>query len=131
MKLFCRFTEMLAVTSSLFHSCCKEAAICSQDNLTGRERRLEDLAYLHNRLHLCSSLFGDCHGVQVFVIVLCSFIIFVSELYKSYVLLKKPLGAINCLALVVKLCWIGVCFNMCFQIVKACRRCSVQVSFAT
>ena len=121
-----RFNDLLTIVSSLFRSCKKE--VISYSITPGRTSRLEKLVYVHNTLNLCSTLLGDSHGVQVLVIILCCFIIFVCELYKSYMIVKGELGANGYLALAVKQCWVAVSSSLCYQIVKACRRCCKEVS---
>lgn len=122
------FFGAVGVTASLFTACNQELSMYSKDLVVLKTKKLEKLIRAHHTLCLCCSLLNDIHGVQLVIIFLSCFVISVSELYRGIELLKWELNGTICLGLVVKLCWVGVCFNLCFQVVTACRRCVAEVS---
>ena len=112
-----RYSGMIGIAGSLFGSCAKE--------IRGKTIfSLESLVQAHYRLSESSLSLGEIWEAHILLLIATCFIICVSESYKLYFTFQYGLGIQYA---IVKMCWICVCLDLCWQIVSACGQCNKQV----
>lgn len=133
-SLFCHmivlvywYFGVVGILTDLFAACNQEVRNYVSDFVVLKMRKVEKLTRAHHTLCLCTTILNEIHGVQLIVIFLSCFVIAVTEIYRCVVFLDEEVNVTFFLVIVVKLCLITLCFNLCLQIVTACKACSTEV----
>ncbi|KAE8573944.1 Gustatory receptor 25b [Halyomorpha halys] len=121
------YTSLLATLRIMF-TACKRALLQWKISPSQNIKTLEKLVHAHNILSICSRIINKMHGMRVVIIILTSFVFSLSGAYRSYEILSlaRQGAGVAYYALLDKLIWVTVCFNLCLQIVLTSRKCSKE-----
>ncbi|KAE8573692.1 gustatory receptor 68a isoform X1 [Halyomorpha halys] len=117
---------VVGILTKLFAACNQEVRNYVRDFVVLKMRKVEKLARAHHTLCLCTTTLNDIHGAQLVAIFLSCFVLSVTEVYRCIIFLEEKVDVTFFLVIAVKLCCIILCFNLCLQIVTACKECSAE-----